>query len=224
MLHHAVTSFTSRFYNSLLIDEQSEALFFFFFCSRYRFSYFRFSLFDNGTVYFESSDTAKRILRKAVESPFQRARYADNTNDFYSMSRSRANDPFTLGVSKFQEIPGTSRYIADAREFHVRRISWSALTHTYARARVRLVARVSVSRRSLSVRAFALSIDSILAWFPRFGDAWNKRVDKNYTFRLDAFRYGLVLYFKIAVTAKRREKFSGTVSDLYSTGISSFCK
>lgn len=32
-----------------------------------------------------------------------------------------------FGVSKFQEIPGTSRYVADAREFHVRRISRSAL-------------------------------------------------------------------------------------------------
>jgi hypothetical protein len=59
--------------------------------------------------------------------------------------RVKLSDLFTFAVSKFQEIPGTSRYIADAREFHVRRICWGSLyacIHTYTCRRFSSLVRV----------------------------------------------------------------------------------
>lgn len=81
------------------------------------------------------------------------------------------------GVSKFQEIPGTSRYIADAWEFHVRRISWSALMYnTCTRAYAWLA---STRFAALSARARSHFHRSILN-SPR--EFYGTNAYKNYIF------------------------------------------
>lgn len=121
-----------------------------------------------------------------------------------------------FGVSKFQEIPGTSRYVADAREFHVRRISRSALC-----ACIRADASRQAFRGAIRISCARVLITNsrVLRGERSYAE---KKKEKNFISRLDPFHGSPRDY--VCVSRPLRQNQSVISFRICSTDTSFSCK